>query len=83
MAEINVHSPRRLLVELLLLHIERNQLGRFGHLVRMPPGPRWVRYFGHVQLGEDLEADLGHSGEIIFLNWPGSAFVCSWMNWGR
>ena len=57
--------------ELLLLHIERSQLRWFGHQVKMPTECLPGSCFEHVQLGEDHEADPGHTGENVS---PGKQF---------
>lgn len=47
-------------VDLLLLHIKRNQLRLFKHLTRMPSDTTtYVRCFRHVLLQGGPEADLG------------------------
>lgn len=46
-------------VDLLLLHIKRNQLRLFKHLTRMPSDTTYVRCFRHVLLQGGPEADPG------------------------
>ena len=59
----------RLVVESLLLYIERSQLRWFGHLVRTP------RVSDMSKMGEDHEADPGHTGGITSLSRPGNTLV--------
>ena len=74
----------RLRVESLILHIKRSQLRWFGRLVTMPPDASLERWFGHVQQGEDQEADPGHAGKTTSLGCPGNPLVSSWKSsWGE
>ena len=51
---------RELGVDPLLLCVERSQMRRLGHLIRMPPGRPPVG---------DPEEDPGHAGETMSLGW--------------
>ncbi|TWW81034.1 R2DM Retrovirus-related Pol polyprotein from type II retrotransposable element [Takifugu flavidus] len=70
-------------VELLLLRVERSQMGWLGHLVRMPPDASLVRCSGHVPPVGDPRGDPGHVGETMSLDWPGNAWGSLRMSWRR
>lgn len=64
---------RDLIVEPLLLCVERSQLKWLRHLVWMVPGRLLLEVLWHTQLGDDLCVDPEPTWEIIHLVWPGNA----------
>ena len=71
---------REIRVELLLLHVERNQLRWFGHRVRFLLDVSLRRCFRYVHPGRDR----GHAGDIKLLGWFGNVSVSprrSWWTW--